>query len=146
VARIPAYLLTLSMENPPSGEALKTADSPFVSKLEDRQIGFGNKWEDAEKFALSTMQLEVDTLSSQWKPAVLRSDTEIATVSMLKSQYGIPDEQLWEESGYSPSQIASFKEAKQQAVLDMQRAASAGQLVPFNTGQPNQNGNTGETP
>src|SRR5688500_18258556 len=52
VARIPAHWLTMTMENPPSGEALKTAEAPFVAKLEDRQIAFGNVWEDIFSLAL----------------------------------------------------------------------------------------------
>lgn len=141
VARIPAYWLTLSMSTSLSGEALKTADSPFVKKLTDRQISFGNDWEDAFKFALLTMKVDVDTLKSQWLSAELRSEQDVAQVSMIKAGFGVPEEKLWEENGYSPGEIAGFKQAKEQAVLDMQRVAASGGLTPFNTG-PNDPNNT----
>lgn len=136
VARIPAHWLTMTMENPPSGEALKTAEAPFVAKLQDRQIAFGNVWEDI--FSLGLRQInpsrEVNNLKAVWKSAELRSDLEVATVSTAKAAVGVPEEKLWSEMGYTDSEIAEFKAMKEEAIAEMQRTASAGGLTPFNGG------------
>jgi hypothetical protein len=150
VARIPAHWLTMSMENPPSGEALKTAEAPFVAKLNDRQIAFGNVWEDI--FALGLRMFgdpnrEVVNLKAVWKSAELRSDRELAEVAVMKSAIGVPEEKLWTELGYTDAEIAEFKQLKEAAIADMQRQAAAGGLTPFpgaGGNPPPGNENTGE--
>lgn len=133
VARIPSHWLTMTMENPPSGEALKTAEAPFVAKLMDRQIAFGNVWEDVFSFALLTMApgRVVTNLKSIWKSAELRSEREVSEVAVIKSATGIPEEKLWAEMGYTEAEIAEFKALKAEAVAEMQRIASSGGLTPF---------------
>lgn len=137
VTRIPGFWLTMGMENPPSGEALKTADSPFVSKLEDRQISFGNPWEDIFGLGVGMMAPSgspdgiVKNLKSVWKPAELRSDLDLAQVETLKANLGIPDEKLWAEMGYTAAEIEEMKAMKAEAVAEAQQSLTQGGLVPF---------------
>ena len=131
VARIPAHWLTLSMENPPSGEALKTAEAPFVAKLKDRQISFGNNWEDVFQFALLTLGKEVANLKALWQSAELRSDREVAEVSVLKTTVGVPEEKVWSEMGYTDTEVAEFTTMKAEAVAQAQRDMAAGGITPF---------------
>jgi hypothetical protein len=133
VARIPAHWLTMTMENPPSGEALKTAEAPFVAKLKDRQIAFGNVWEDVFSLGLRMINPNrvVTNLKAVWQSAELRSEREVAEVAVIKSAAGVPDEKLWAEMGYTASEIAEFKAMKAEAIAEMQRTAAAGGLTPF---------------
>lgn len=137
VSRISGFWLNPSMDNPPSGEALKTADAPFVFKLEDRQITFGNNWEDLFSLAVGQMAASPNpdsipkNLKAVWKPAELRSDTELATVETLKANLGIPDEILWQEMGYTDTEIENMKLLKAEAVAEAQQNLTQGGLVPF---------------
>jgi hypothetical protein len=135
VARIPQHWLSLSMANPPSGEALKTAEAPFVAKIKDRQISFGNTWEDAFRLALKMFGVNpLPNLTARWTSAELRSDLDRAQVSQLKAAVGVPNEQLWAELDYTASQIEEFAEMKARAIDQAQSAMNAGGLSPFPIG------------
>jgi len=45
ITRTPQYMFYQTGQMP-SGEAMKTAESGLVAKIRDRQVGFGNAWED----------------------------------------------------------------------------------------------------
>lgn len=115
VSRVPVHWLGMTAGQFPSGESLKTAETPFTKKVKDRQVGFGNFWEDVLTFALR-LELGIDPgeaqLTTLWEPAEPRSDQEFWAVAQLKIQAGIPEEQIWEEAGYTQEQIAAFLEAK----------------------------------
>lgn len=131
VARIPKHWLTVATE-PPSGESYKVAEGPFVKKLKDRMIDLGNPHEDAARFALKTMGfVDVLNLSARWAPAELRDEKELADVSAAKAALNVPDEQLWKELGYTEAEIELFKQMKQDAILEAQKAMDAGGLTPF---------------
>lgn len=130
ISGVPVYWLR-PMGDPPSGEALKTLEAPFSRKLLDRQHSFGNDWEDVQTFALavegeSTVGLQLKTM---WEPAEPRSESELWTIAQLKIAAGVPEEQVWQEAGYSQEQIERFRaqaEAEKQAEQE-QMASMLGQ-------------------
>jgi hypothetical protein len=92
ITRIPLhYLIPVSGDRWPSGEALKTAEAPFSAKIADRQTGFGNSWEDAFSFGLLTMGLESVKLKSRWLDANPRGDAEKFDRFILLVQAGIDE-------------------------------------------------------
>jgi hypothetical protein len=126
ISGVPVYWLR-PMGDPPSGEALKTLEAPFTRKLTDRMGTLGNGWEDVQTFCLAAEGEAIgdSQLASVWEPAELRNDTEFWTIAQLKIAAGVPEEQIWEESGYTAEQIAKFKaQAEADKAAEQEQMAS----------------------
>jgi len=122
VSRTPVYWLA-QVGAFPSGEALKTAEGPFVAKMRNRLNTFGSPWSDAMAFALEIKGYDAPSasaISPIWKPVESRSEQEFWQIAQLKAACGIPLEQIWAESGYSAHEIASFQKIR---ALTQQSAA-----------------------
>lgn len=118
VSQTPLHYLIPQSGQFPSGESLKTAEGPFVAKLESRQVSFGNVWEDVIRFALKMRKQAVDEvrLSTTWKNAAPRSESDQAQTGVLKQQIGVSKQQLLREMGYSEDEIATMvQEARDNA-------------------------------
>jgi len=118
VSRVPVHYLQMSGDFP-SGRALRTAEGPFVTKIEDRQIAFGNVWEDAMRLALRMSGVgEPGALSAVWAAATALQDEDRWDLALQKSAVGLPLEQiLRERGGYEEEEIAAIVEAKAAAGL-----------------------------
>lgn len=77
VSRTPTHYIMPLDGGWPSGEALKSAEASFLAKIKDRQVAFGNVWEDAMTLALRMSGTEVEGLSAVWEDATPRSDNEL---------------------------------------------------------------------
>jgi len=104
VCGIPPHYLSLVTE-PPSGEALKTLEARFVKRVLDRQVVFGNAWEDALALALRMAGYGEARLSCQWQDPAPVSTREAAETATLQVQAGVPRRQVLRELGYSELQI-----------------------------------------
>lgn len=124
VSGVPTHYMMINPSDFPSGESLKTAEARFVAKIRDRQVAFGNVWEDAVAFALEVQGAAPSTqLSVLWQDASPRSDKEMAETANLKKTFGISDQQLQREVGYSEEQIkamAAEKDAAAEASTERQ--------------------------
>jgi hypothetical protein len=113
VKGIPMHVLRMG-GTIPSGESLKTAEAPLVSRVEDTQTDFGDVWEDALAFALRIAGKGDDAqLTATWRPAVSRGEKDQAeTVGILRQQVGLPlDEALRLLGRYSEDEIARIVRA-----------------------------------
>lgn len=108
VSRTPLHYLLLSGEFP-SGEALRAAEAPLMAVIADREIAFGNSWEDAMAFALKIARAEPDSISASWKDTTSVGETEKMQALVIKKELGVPDDQLWQEMGYDEDQVEDFK-------------------------------------
>jgi hypothetical protein len=122
VSAVPAHYLGMSGDFP-SGESLKTAEAPFTRKIEKLQTARGNDWIDLMHFALGLTGLELKDveLEAIWEPAEPRSDIDFWNTATLKLNAGVPEEQVWEEAGYTVEQIAEWKAAAKQREEEMAR-------------------------
>lgn len=111
VSRTPLHYIAPTVGGFPSGESLKTAEAPFVAKVRDRQVDFGNTWEDVMAFALRIAGSQETMLSALWTSAEPRSDKDQLENAILKKQAGVPQKQIWRELGYTEEQIAEFSQA-----------------------------------
>lgn len=138
VSRTPLHYI-LPSGDWPSGEALKTAEAPFTAKVLDRQVAFGNVWEDVLRLALKMQGNSSEfRLTALWKDPAPRSELDFAQVAVIKNELGVPKKQLQEEFGYSPEEVLKFKAEKAdeaQAGVDMAAAAFDRGRVPFGQGQ-----------
>lgn len=137
VARIPIYWLNMGSGTPPSGEAFKTSESPFVTKLSGIHTEMGNTFEEAWQFALLTMGKPDVVLEAVWKSAEIRSERDKAEVAQIRKSYGYSNEELQRQDGLSEDQIENMKAENQAAVEEAQAAFSAG----LGTGVPPGGGN-----
>jgi hypothetical protein len=135
----------------PSGEAMKSAEARFVRRIEDRQIAFGNVWEDIMAFCLLvTGDITPDDyyqrgeekfyFESTWKDASPRSEAEIADTAVKKKAVGVSDSQLLMELGYDADTIKRMLEEKAaQQIMQQVLAPNPGR--PSNDEPPGPRGN-----
>lgn len=116
VSRVPVHWINQTGDFP-SGEALKTAEGPFVGAGERMQTAFGSTWSEAMAFALEVDAVPGDSTGIQpiWKMFATRSETDQLNSAAMKKSIGVPDEQIWAELGYSADEIKQFKAAKAEA-------------------------------
>lgn len=108
VSRVPVHYLQMSGDFP-SGRALRTAEAPFVSKIEDRQTAFGNVWEDVMHLALRMAGVaDPGMLTTVWKSAAPLSEEDEWDLALQKSAVGLPIEQILREVGYDEEEIATI--------------------------------------
>lgn len=110
VSSTPIHFLVPPQGEWPSGESLKTAESEFLAKIRDRQVAFGNTWEDAMAFALRIAGVEGDVkISALWKNPAPRNELQEVQTGVLKKQVGISNEQVQRELGYTEEDIEKMK-------------------------------------
>lgn len=111
-----------------SGEAKKMDDDPFVRKIVDRQVAFGNVWEDALTLALRMQGIELAFgLEASWEPAAPRSDRERAELAVLYRQAGLPLPAILREIGLTDAEIATVLGEQADAVERARAAFDAGE-------------------
>lgn len=89
-----------------SGESLRTAESPLIKKIQDRQISFGNTWRDLFRFILKIDNLESQIMSGQldvqvkWESPESLDTLDSWEVAVKKRVVGVSLEQVLLEMGY----------------------------------------------
>jgi hypothetical protein len=162
VSRTPAYYLRpVGGGDVPSGEALKQLESGLVKRAQERQLTFGQSWEDALEMAYRLAQTfgggvpDVDPLSIQtvWTDANVRNELAQAQVGQAYQGLGVPDDTIWQYVlGFTPSEIAGWKADKrrEEAVKiasvseSLRRAQLQAQRPTDATQNENQGGNNNE--
>jgi hypothetical protein len=94
----------------------KQYDAPLLTKVRDRQISFGDAWEDCLYMACRLANLyggaglnEESLIETQWEPAEARDETaEIERLAIKADKLGIPKRQIWKEAGYTDEQIEAM--------------------------------------
>lgn len=112
VSRTPIHALIPPTGNWPSGESLKTSESPFLAKIADRQIAFGDGWEDVILFALRIAGGPDAQLVTEWKDASPRGELDALNALLLKEQLGASRRQLLGEAGYTAEEIDRMVEER----------------------------------
>ena len=115
VSRTPLSYFQTSGQRPAEG-TLKQEEVGLVARAEDRQVGFGNAWEDCMRLAVRLYNTfgdggldEEATISTLWDDPQTRNEKEHLEALVLKSQLSVPAETLWQEMGYDVDQIADMK-------------------------------------
>lgn len=127
VSRVPVHWLGMS-GSLPSGESLKVSEAPFVSKMQDKQADFGAVWGDAMALALTMAgysEGEASQIRPIWTNPETRSESDFWRTAELKARAGVPQQQIWREAGYTPSQIDEFEEQAAEQQLAQAQAFGA---------------------
>jgi hypothetical protein len=144
VSKTPQHLFHLE-GNYPSGEALKTAEAGLVHKVQQRQTGLGNSWEDVMKLAIRLQNTfgagtlpDEHSISTVWAdPETRNEEAHINSLAVKRDKIGIPQKQIWRELGYTEEQITNMeKELQDEKVADSNVGAEI--LRGFNQGREGQ--------
>ena len=101
----------------PSGETLKSAETPLVTKVRGKQVVFGESLEEVVRLAFLMRGNEDKAEAARraetiWADPETRSESEHIDALTKQLALGIPPEILWEKAGYSPEEIVRIKEIK----------------------------------
>jgi hypothetical protein len=111
--RTPPHYFALTGQFP-SGDAIKSAETGLVAKVQRKMVHFGEAWEEVMALAFAVdgdMKRAVAAQSSEirWRDPESRSEAQhIDAVTKLKV-LNVPDEILWRRAGFSPTEIDEMK-------------------------------------
>ncbi len=113
MSRTPPHYFYLSGQFP-SGESIKSAEAGLVAKAHERMLSFGEAWEETIRLALALDSGNLAALAERdtetiWRDPEYRTEGEHVDAVLKRASLGVPQEQLWEDLGYSPQQIARFR-------------------------------------
>jgi hypothetical protein len=127
VSRTPLHYIMPQSGDFPSGESLKTAETPFLAKVADRMESFGNTWQEVMLFALQVAQApaaSADEIAVDWRDPAPKSAKEQAETAAIKQGIGVPLPVLLAELDYTETEIDDMIQAEQ----DRQVAATTATL------------------
>jgi hypothetical protein len=108
VSGTPLHYLAHDSGGWPSGESMKTAEARLIAKVTDRQLAFGNVWEDAMAFALVIARKPDARLSTLWADPTPRNEKDHAAMLVMKRSVGVSAKQIMREWNYTDEQIAKM--------------------------------------
>lgn len=112
-SRTPPHYLLGQMGSFPSGEALRSVETGLVAKAKRRQRDYGEAWEEIMRLAFRAAgkqtQGQYKAAETNWADPENRTESQHVDALTKLSSIGVPDEQLWEDAGYTPEQISSFR-------------------------------------
>jgi Phage portal protein, SPP1 Gp6-like len=97
----------------PSGESIKSAETGLVAKARRKMRHLSEAWEEVMRLAFAVEDderadfTEAETI---WADPESRTEGEHTDATLKKRALGVPLQQLWIDLGYSPQEIARFKE------------------------------------
>ena len=97
--------------NFPSGDAIKSAEAGLVAKARRKMRFFGESWEEVMRLAFKVQgdpRGDVVNGETIWADPEFRSEAELADALVKRATIGVPRQQLWEDAGYSQTQISRF--------------------------------------
>lgn len=140
VTRTPISYFQLTKQRP-SAETLRMEEIGLVARAKNRQISFGNAWENAIMLARRLHNVfgggkldEKAVLESQWEDPETRNEKLHLEALKIKSDLGVPAEQVWAEMGYDQEQIAVMR-AQRGEELQQESNIGGALLEAFERGQ-----------
>ena len=114
--RTPPHYFYLS-GNFPSGDAIKSAETGLVAKSRRKMRFFGESWEEVIRLCFAVTgdkKSEITSAETIWGDPEYRSESELADALVKRAAIGVPRQQLWEDAGYSQTQISRFQAMEEQ--------------------------------
>lgn len=119
VTRTPLHFFNLH-STPPSGESLRVAEAPLMSKVKDKTDAWGGVWSDAMRFALIIANAGEHEPEPKWANTATRDESgEVERASTKHRELKVPTEVLWRELGYTEQQIEDMKKLAAQEAQEM---------------------------
>ncbi|WP_267842210.1 phage portal protein [Streptomyces antarcticus] len=127
IARVPFHYM-LKGGQPPSGDAITSAEAGLVSKTRERMLHFGESWERTMRLAIAVenggkLREEYEAAEVIWRDPENRTEAQHIDALLKLQQLNVPKQQLWQDAGYTPSQISRFDQLlEEEAKIEMERA------------------------
>lgn len=107
VTNTPGHYMMLTGGNFPSGESLKTAETPFTAKLDDRVLTYGEFWSAVFEFCLLISgNTEGVRLETKWVDTAPKSDKELAET--LATHQTLKNAVYLRKAGYTEDEISEI--------------------------------------
>ncbi|HVL82616.1 MAG TPA: phage portal protein [Actinomycetota bacterium] len=110
----------------PSGESIKAAETGLVTKARRKMRHFGEGWEEVMRLALRVAGDERGAqawgMETIWADPESRTESQHVDAILKKLQLGVPQQQLWEDAGYTPQQIERFHAMRRREALEASTA------------------------
>jgi hypothetical protein len=120
-SRMPQYLFHPIGADQPSGESLRMQEMGLVAKCKRKHAVFGNAWEDVLYLSRRLWnlyrpgeQIPDGRVQTQWAEVETKDEMALMESLVQKQTLSVPNEQLWQEMGYTQDQIEEFKNMKAQ--------------------------------
>lgn len=124
--RTPAHYLLGNAGSFPSGESLKATETGLVAKVRQRMRFFGESWEEVMRLAFAVADdpkakyFKAETI---WADPESRTEAEHVDALVKLRTINVPIRQLWEDRGYTPTQIDRFLVWAREEALNASLAA-----------------------
>ena len=118
--RTPPHYFYLS-GNFPSGDAIKSAETGLVAKSRRKMRFFGEAWEEVMRLCFAVVgdeKASVTNAETVWGDPEYRSESELADALVKRAAIGVPRQQLWQDAGYTQTQISRFQAMAEQDKAD----------------------------
>jgi hypothetical protein len=110
--RTPYHYFLQHGGQPPSGDSLRAAEAGLNFKSKRKQRYFGESWEEVIRLGFLAIgdkaRGNVSETETIWRDSEAHTESQRADALVKLQSMGVPDEQLWEDWGYTPTQIARF--------------------------------------
>jgi hypothetical protein len=130
--RTPPHYFYLS-GNFPSGDAIKSAETGLVAKSRRKMRFYGEAWEEVMRLCFAVTgdaRSKVMDAETIWGDPEYRSESELADALVKRAAIGVPRRQLWEDAGYSQTEISRFHEMELEDSMDSLLAPPTMATVP----------------
>ncbi|WP_437114162.1 phage portal protein [Streptomyces syringium] len=130
ISRTPSHYFLVNGGAPPSGESIISAEAGLVAKVRERMLHFGESWEKVIRLCFAIKhdkRAEAFSMETVWRDPEYRTEAQHVDALLKLKQLNVPEEQLWSDAGYTPSQISAFREMRKQ---DAKAAAEVQSLGP----------------
>lgn len=117
----------------PSGESIKSAETGLVAKAKDRMVHFGESWEQALRLSFKAKgdpRASVSAAETIWGDPESRTESEMVDAALKRQAMGVPRQQLWEDIGYSPTQVSRFEAMRIREALGGEITRGIGAVEP----------------
>ena len=123
VSRTPPHYFVGQPGQLPSGESIKSGETGLVKKTESRMRPLGEGHEEVMRIAFAAVgdrrRAEVQNSEVIWGDPETRSESEHVDALLKLKALEVPLQQLWQDKGYSPTQIARFRQMRQEMALEI---------------------------
>lgn len=134
ISGLPPHYLGLNGDQPPSADAISSAEASLVASVYGKHRGFGRRWAKVADLMVKVRDGHNDRdFETLWKAPDTRTPAQVADAAAKLASIGVPlASVLAEPMGYSPTQIDEIMQAQRAAALN----ASGTDLSAFLVGNP----------
>lgn len=107
-----------------SGVAWDRAERPMKKKEADRKLFLLRFWREVYGLALAIVGVDGGDLTVNWAPPEVNADPDWWATATIRRDHGVPQKAILLEANYSPEDIASWEDEKDDDAETLDRAIS----------------------